>query len=194
MIASRTMSRQSSEGPQQAFAILSRSTGIGMCLTIKWRSPEAVLGFAAGPSISRQGVVRGWHCREPAREVARASEWAPTTSALSPSLPSLQLEHGRCAPNKIVPSGLAKGSIKRARLRLSRPTLGLGGFGRTTAFAHHGLDAKDLIGVVKAKRYICYDPVLRPASQPKNVKPFCSWLQHPRSGRTAARFRSAKAR
>jgi hypothetical protein len=39
MIASRTMLRQSSEGPQQAFVILLRSTR--MCLTTKWRSPEA---------------------------------------------------------------------------------------------------------------------------------------------------------
>jgi hypothetical protein len=105
MIASRTMSRHSSEGPQRAFVILSRSTG--MCLTIKWRSPEAVLGFAAGPSISRQGVVRGWHRREPAREVARASEWAPTTSALSPvsSLPSTRARPMRSKQDSAERSG-----------------------------------------------------------------------------------------
>src|SRR5258708_40214377 len=39
MIASRTLLRQSSEGPQQAFVLSLRSTG--MCLTTKWRSPEA---------------------------------------------------------------------------------------------------------------------------------------------------------
>src|SRR5216684_3308425 len=53
MIASRTMSRQSSEGPEQAFVILSRSTG--MCLTTKWRSPEAwavVCPFGGGSYVT----------------------------------------------------------------------------------------------------------------------------------------------
>src|SRR5262249_45850235 len=42
---SRTLLRQSSEGPQQAFVVLSRSTR--MCLTTKWRSlrPGSVVGY-----------------------------------------------------------------------------------------------------------------------------------------------------